>query len=287
MNSIRKVFIKNAIKVYQKSPLHPKIGPILAKLLDRFVIDKGIRVHDLGRFKINVDLQQFIDSQLYYLGVFEADVVKTIEKLVHPGDTVFDVGANIGYMTLNLAWCVGETGKVVAFEPSSWAFHRLERNIQLNGMHQVDAKCLGVSDISKKDVKLTLPCGYRLDGQNTANEEVVDICTLDDWVTEHGIDRLNFIKIDTDGMEAAIIRGALAILDRFRPAIIFELGPGNLEANDESSEDLLNSLLDINYCFFYAGTLQPCDDIKTMGCKLSGGDTINVVALPVSQQSEI
>ena len=121
--------------------------------------NEGLVVHDLGPFKMNLDLK-FIDSQLYYVGVFGAETVETIEKLVRPGDVVFDIGANIGYMTLDFGACVEQTGKVVAFEPSSWAFHRLERSIQLNGMHRIGAQHLGIGDVSEEDVKLILPCVY-------------------------------------------------------------------------------------------------------------------------------
>jgi len=263
MSRVGKFFVRNAIKVYRKSPFHPKMGPILAKFLGRLTIGRGINVHDLGRFRINIDPCQTIDTQLYYLGVFEADVVQTIEKLVQEGDVVFDVGANIGYMTLNLATCVGKTGKVVAFEPSSWAFQRLEKNIQLNDMHQVDAHRLGVGAINEKRVKAVLPCGYRNDGKDTAVEEIVDIVSLDDWVFEHGLDRLDFIKLDTDGMEAAIIKGSIEVLERFQPIIHFEfeLIPENIRANAESSKHLLDTLLDLDYDFFWPETLCPFDDI--------------------------
>lgn len=274
--------LRYMIGIYRATPLYPHLtrpGCKMLNLLNNWLREEGLREHDLGRFKINIDLSQFIDSQLYYFGNFEPKTILTIEKLVRSGDVAIDVGANIGYITMNLAIAVGETGKVVAFEPSSWAFDRLQGNIRLNNMDQVEPHRVAVGEIAKKDVKLILPCGYRLDGRDTAIEQVVDIWTLDDYVTESGIERLHFLKIDTDGMEAAITRGARRTLERFHPKILFELGPGGLKERGESSDELLGTLSRLGYSFFQPGSLRPFDRMKEVVGKLTGTQTINVVAL--------
>ena len=289
MNSVVRCFVSYTVKVYRKSPFYPKWGPRFAKLLGRLTsIGKreGFIVYDLGRFRINIDLSQFIDSQLYYLGVFETETVETIEKLVCLGDAVFDIGANIGYMALVLASCVGENGKVVAIEPSTWAFDRLGKNIELNNMNQVICEHLGVGAVTEKNVKLTVPCGYRLDGKNTAVEETVDIFSLDDLVQTRGVKRIDFIKIDTDGMEGAIINGALSALERFQPKIIFELGPGNLESHNSSANKVLDALADLGYAFFHTKSLQPFDDIKEAASALNKSETMNIVAMPLKRYEQ-
>jgi FkbM family methyltransferase len=288
MNYLSKLIVKYAIKVYRASPFSPRLTPRLAKLLawlNSWRKEESLCVHDLGPFKINIDRSQFIDTQLYYGGVFEPETVKAIRQLVHAGDTVFDVGANIGYMTLVLASCVGEKGKVVAIEPSTWAFDRLVKNVKLNNIRQVACEHAGLGDVTEKNVKLTVPCGYRLDGKNTAVEETVDIFSLDDLVQIRGIQRLDFVKIDTDGMEGAILRGALNTLECFRPKIVFELGPGNLEAHNESPGDLISTLQDLRYSLFKAGTLQPIDDVNAIIGTLHGSETMNIVALPAQLPS--
>jgi len=282
MTSISTRVLRYMISVYRATPLYPHLSRPGCKILGRFnswLREEGLREHDLGRFKINIDFSQFIDSKVYYFGAYEPETVLTIEKLVRPGDVALDVGANIGYITMNLAAAVGETGKVVAFEPSSWAFDRLKRNIRLNDMHQVESHCVAVGDIAQKGVKLILPCGYRLDGHDTAIEQVIDIWTLDDYVTASGIEKLHFLKIDTDGMEAAITRGARRTLERFRPKILFELGPGGLKKRGESSDELLSTLSRLGYSFFRPGSLRPFDRMEEVVGKLTGTQTINVVAL--------
>lgn len=283
VTNIKTRVLRYMISLYRATPLYPHLtrpGCKILGLLNNWLRKEELLEHDLGRFKINIDLAQFIDNQLYYFGVFEPKTILTIEKLVRSGDVAIDVGANIGYITMNLATAVGKTGKVIAFEPSSWAFDRLQQNVRLNEMHQVESHCVAVGDIAKKGVKLMLPCGYRLDGTDTAIQEVIDIWTLDDYVTESGIKKLDFLKIDTDGMEAAIIRGARRTLERFHPKILFELGPGGLKNRGESSEDLLHSLSRLGYSFFQPGSLQPFEHMEKIIKKLEGTETVNVVALP-------
>src|SRR5208283_4389599 len=70
-----------------------------------------------GGLRWQLDLSEGIDFAIYLLGAFERSTVITLQKLVKPGDMVFDIGANIGAHTLGLARSVGPAGRVYAFEP--------------------------------------------------------------------------------------------------------------------------------------------------------------------------
>src|SRR5260370_653679 len=85
-----------------------------------------------GGLRWSLDLNEGIDFSIYLLGAFERSTVSTLRKLVKPGDTVFDIGANIGAHTLGLARSVGASGHVLAFEPADFAFAKLKRNLALN-----------------------------------------------------------------------------------------------------------------------------------------------------------
>src|SRR5260370_23083912 len=84
-----------------------------------------------GGLRWSLDLNEGIDFSIYLLGAFERSTVSTLRKLVKPGDTVFDIGANIGAHTLGLARSVGARGHVLAFEPAAFAFPKLKRNLPL------------------------------------------------------------------------------------------------------------------------------------------------------------
>ena len=93
--------------------------------------DKQVEV-TRGGLRWRLDLREGIDLSIYLLGSFEPSVTKSYRRLVAPGDVVLDIGANVGSHTLPLARAVGDTGRVVAFEPTGWAFAKLRANLALN-----------------------------------------------------------------------------------------------------------------------------------------------------------
>ena len=111
----------------------------LASIMYRIL--KAVRdiagVTDVARVKRHglnweLDLREGIDLAIFAFGSFERETTHAIEKLVAPGSVVLDIGANIGAHTLNLGRLVGPKGKVYAFEPTTYAFRKLKRNLALN-----------------------------------------------------------------------------------------------------------------------------------------------------------
>src|SRR6266436_206522 len=78
--------------------------------------------------KWRLDLEQGIDLAIYLLGAFERSTVNAYRKIVQPGDTVLDIGANVGAHTLHLARLVGNNGTVIAYEPTAYAVRKLRQN---------------------------------------------------------------------------------------------------------------------------------------------------------------
>lgn len=78
----------------------------------------------------DLDLSEGIDFAIFLLGGLELRTLRLYRRLVQPGDTVLDVGANIGAHALPLARLVGASGRVVAFEPTQFAFCKLQRNLE-------------------------------------------------------------------------------------------------------------------------------------------------------------
>jgi FkbM family methyltransferase len=270
-----------AIKAYRHTPLYPQWGNRLAKLLSFVGGGRSAGapvVHDLGPFKMSLDLTQIIDSQLYYSGSFEPKTERTIEKLVQPGQTVIDVGANIGYITLHLAHRVGTSGSVIAFEPTDWAYQRLRTNIGLNHMPQIATYTLGVGDIDRQGLPIEINSSYRLDGTTQQHQATIDIARLDTFLETHPVKRLDFIKIDTDGMELRVIEGARQTLQRFSPAILMEIGRDDLIDAGASPQALMAALTELGYRFFHEETLAPFDDLAVEIARLPDHKSLNVVA---------
>ena len=221
---------------------------------------------------MNLDLAYSVDSQLYYSGEFEPTTVAMLRELVKPGGTVFDVGANIGYLSLILRTCVGEAGRVVSFEPMPRVFERLRANIELNRFENIEPVHAGLGD-SAGSAMLALDRAIRLDGR-AGEPQPAELVTLDDYVARHAISRLDLVKIDTDGAEPAVLRGAGRALERFKPIVVIELGAREKGSAAESIDLLRHH----GYVFFDESGAQAINDPLGAIRSLASGTTTNLVA---------
>jgi FkbM family methyltransferase len=160
-------------------------------------------------------------------GCYEPATQAVIARHVRPGDVCVDVGANVGAITLALARQVGSAGHVLAFEPVPVLFRRLERNIQLNPRLRtvIDAQNLGVSDRGGV-------LRFGLDGGNPGNGTVWDLAEGDGWsISTVTLDdflagrRVDFVKIDVEGLEYEVLKGGLETCRRHRPILYYETEP--------------------------------------------------------------
>ena len=85
-----------------------------------------------GGVRWNLDLGEGIDFAIWLRGCFEPSTLHALQRLVRPGATVLDIGANVGAHTLHLAAAVGSTGRVLAFEPVAESFRKLRTNVAAN-----------------------------------------------------------------------------------------------------------------------------------------------------------
>ncbi|MBL6933407.1 MAG: FkbM family methyltransferase [Rhodospirillales bacterium] len=156
-----------------------------------------------------------------------------IAKVCPPGGTVMDVGANMGDWALPMAKAVGATGRVIAFEPVPYMADALAKTFQINGFSSSVVSLKALSDsigeaaftiAQKEGDLLNVRCsglGIDLEG---GHQTTVATTTLDAFCKEENIDRLDFIKIDVESHEAAVIQGGACAIERFQPAIVFEAG---------------------------------------------------------------
>lgn len=176
--------------------------------------------HFIHQLEDHLKIILYKDSILcrYIYNGFEDAEITFIKKFLQEGDTFIDIGSNIGIMSLYAAEKVGPQGKVIAFEPTPETFKRLKENCVLNGFYHVHSENIGLSD-SKGIMKLNI-IGNGRDGWNTFAtsphekfDSVIDVKvnTLDNYITANNINltNLSFIKIDVEGWEIPVIKGAL------------------------------------------------------------------------------
>jgi FkbM family methyltransferase len=178
----------------------------------------------LGDVTVLVDVSNAIENQMI-AGEYDWEVSRTIRHYVKPGDFCIDVGANSGPLTLLLAKLTGGGGRVLSFEPGPPYFERLKRNLDLNpGFGEIVTPIQeGLSDregtlLWAADPEHLYNAGFL----NVTEGTKVPVSTLDASVKRHGWNRLDFVKIDVEGMELEVLQGARETLERFRPIVLFE-----------------------------------------------------------------
>lgn len=164
-----------------------------------------------------------VTSLALYCGLYDSEEMRFLLAWLRRGDTFVDIGANVAPYSL-LSTLVPDVS-AVAFEPGSLALDRARANIRLNGAEQrVSLVPSAVSDVegvawltADRWAKNAL-----VDGSYDGELEKVDATTLDRYVHEHGVEGVSLMKIDVEGHEPGVLRGARAVIDEHRPALIVE-----------------------------------------------------------------
>ncbi|MFU3618139.1 FkbM family methyltransferase [Pseudomonas paraeruginosa] len=164
-----------------------------------------------------------------YLGLmgntFEPDTVDILRAFCDPGSTLIDIGANIGLTSLAMSGLCGE-GLVVAVEPVPATFRLLERNLSLllHANVKMVNKALGDKDgsVAMYVNESNLATAFVVSEESSGNLDI-PLSTLDALVTDCGLASVDFIKIDVEGHELDVLRGARNTLEKFRPNVLLEM----------------------------------------------------------------
>jgi FkbM family methyltransferase len=230
--------------------------------LNRFIVSR------LARHVVVVDGHTLYLDPVDSLGIgangfYEPLETEVVMSMVKPGDTVIDVGANIGYFTLLLARLVGEKGRVIAIEPDPENFALLQKNVAANGYRNV---ILMRNAVSNAPGTARLYRSLRSGGQHSLAP-----ATADSWVDVETV-RLDdvargavaFIKIDVEGAEVAALGGMRGIIERSPGlAIMTEYNPLALREFGEEPCEYLALLVEAGFSLRnidrHAGGVVPTD----------------------------
>ena len=195
--------------------------------------------------KFRVRPSDFVENRICFFGTWEPSITHQFENLLKVGDVVLDVGSNIGFYSVLSAKLVGPTGKVLAFEPSRSIRERLNFNLELNQLNNVEVVPQGAWHEPGQAV-LNLVDGNRGSSSlgeisNSSSSESVELSRLDEAVPEELIERIRLLKIDVEGSEWAALQGASGLLDRASNiAVICEVCPERLATLSGSVEELVD-----------------------------------------------
>jgi FkbM family methyltransferase len=193
-----------------------------------------------------------IFKELVTYGVYERQETELVKKLIKPGMAILDIGANIGYYTLIFAKLIGQRGVVYAFEPDPNNCNILALNLKQNNFSNV---ILIQKAISNKKEKVKLFIDEVNLGAHSFSENNIQLkkggfietetMTLDSFFKNRN--RVDFIKIDTQGAEGLVIEGATELKKRNNLKILMEFWPFGLKNLKTSPERLLETLKDFGF----------------------------------------
>ncbi len=201
-----------------------------------------------GNLKMKVDLDEWIQQNIYFFGVYDPLNINFIKKHLKPGDYFFDIGANVGCFSLVASLCVQENGKVYAFEPVKEVYNRLNENIELNRLNNILTINKAVYEkntllklylASQENLGMTSIKEHDAMSGNTLEVEAV---SLDSFVISNEINRVDFIKIDIEGSELNALKGMVNIIRKHQPVFLVEVSEAVL--NDETDRNEVFNFFD-------------------------------------------
>jgi FkbM family methyltransferase len=183
------------------------------------------------------------------------------------------------------------SGKVYAFEPTFYAFSKFMKNLELNPelAQRIVPVQRFVSSRTSGDTTIKAYASWKVGGAvREAKHQIhggieksaagIGTITLDDFCEQYKIQRLDFVKIDTDGHEYEVLKGGRKVVAEFRPIVIFEIGLYVMEENDIDFSSYLNYFGSLGYSLFNSSNFKKIDAENYRRCIPSKG-TIDILAL--------
>ena len=209
------------------------------------------RLHNgMQLYGINEDTTLF--QVIKDTGRWQGETEDLLHKYIQQGDTVIDIGANIGYFTCIMAELVGSYGAVYSFEPAPTYYKLLRKAVEFNNLTNVVTIPFGLGD-KRQD----LPMFYSLNNPGHSGmtddasncDTIVKVDRLDNIISENT--HVDFIKMDIEGFEGLAFRGMQRILKNYKPTIVFEVTPPDLEKYGTPAIEVLSNLESFGYRFSY------------------------------------
>lgn len=267
----------------------------IAKILYVFVstlYGKKPRLITQNGITYEVDLSEGIDLSLFLFGSFQKHVTNNKLISLPKNATIIDIGANFGVMSLQFAKIASE-GKVYSFEPTHYALIKLKRNLELNPALakriEVINSFLSAKSLEKADIKAYSSWKVNDEKSNdmhpehlgaAKSTEGVGSMTLDDFCKSKQLEKLDFIKIDTDGHEYEILQGAKQTITRYKPQLIFEIGLYVMTEKNIDFNFYSNYFKELNYQMFDSTTMHTIT-LENHKEYIPKKGTIDIIAKPL------
>jgi len=191
----------------------------------------------------------------YYEKDYETENISFFKETIKKNDVILDIGAQIGLMTKLFSDLTGSEGKVYAFEPTPFTYSILQKTIALNSIDKTavavqaavsDKKGKATFNVSNVDIDAANSFS-NLKRDHSVSSIEVDVTSVDSFVKERSLSKVNFIKIDAEGAEYFVLLGAAETLQKHRPIVNLALHPLALANFKSSLEGIYDFVFAKNY----------------------------------------
>ena len=184
----------------------------------------------------------FEHAYLTYKLLLEAGPIGQLQRFVPPGSGAIDVGANIGFFTLRFARWTGSGGQVIAIEPEPENLAVLRRRLAASRQNErvivIMAIAAEAAGIGHLEINRDHPGDHKI---GTSGVPVTAV-TLDAVLAQHGSPAISLVKIDVQGAEMRVLKGATGLLERYRPALFIEIDDAALRKQGATAEEVFSFL---------------------------------------------
>ncbi len=250
-------FFRNLIRLFRIDYLLPVFTN--QKGYDNFFVKCIPQNYQYSKFSIRkvkrdgiwyeLDLSEYMEWVIYY--GLNVENRSDLYCLVKRDMVLFDVGSNVGETLLNFAKLTGENGKVYGFEPVPYSFNKCSNNISLNQFNNVSVSQIALSNKEEtlffQEANNNNSGGVFMNKSNTPGSYKVEGITLDAYVERIGITHLDLIKVDVEGFETNVLKGASETCRKFRPKLFVEVDDVNLKNQGSSANELIALITSYGY----------------------------------------
>lgn len=199
--------------------------------------------------RLEVETTNWVGWHIYFRGVYRPEALAAVDRYVPQGGVAIDIGASLGDFTVAMARAVGPDGTVHAFEPWPAEAARCRRNVRLNRLTNVHVVEQPVSDSSVRTC-LHGSTGFNQSAASFAPPSSIESdaaiertsIRLDEYMQEHGR-RVDFMKVDSQGADLKVLRGAAETLLEWGPVVLISsMSEPHYRAQDSSSAEIVSFL---------------------------------------------
>lgn len=238
--------------------MHKHYHGVQKKLFDKYGLFKNLKVkakYD-KTLSINLDLNDHICRQIYFLNYYDKRGIAFIKKTLKPNNTFIDIGANIGSYSLIASKGVGKNGKVICFEAIKKTFNKLTKNINDNGLINIEVYNNAIYNNNQiltlfvaNNSNLGMSSIHQHDSQS-GTKESCEAVTLDSFIKSNSIEAIDLIKIDVEGAELYALEGMKECIQKFKPSIFIELSNNVLKNTEINKQQIIDLLINQGYKMF-------------------------------------